>query len=80
MRKNKHLLLSDTRDGERIVVVNTGPDEITLQALRFGIDAGTLLTVEKNIMGGPVVVSRYHLEIAIGRDIAKNITVEVVDD
>lgn len=73
-------MLSDTRDGERVMVLDTGPEEIMVQALRFGLDAGSCIRVEKNITGGPVIVSRNHLEIAIGREIAKNISVELADD
>ena len=80
MRKNKELLLSDVRDGETVVVINTGSDEIMVQTLRFGLDTGSIICVEKNISGGPVIVSRNQLEIAIGREIAKNILVAPLAD
>lgn len=80
MRKNKRFALSDTRDGDRVVILDTGPEEVMVQALRFGLDSGSFVTVEKNIIGGPVIVSRNHLEIAIGREIAENISVELAGD
>ncbi len=49
-----------------------------MQALRFGISEGAELTVEKSIKGGPVIIVRNHLEIAIGRALAEAIEVEYV--
>jgi len=49
-----------------------------MQALRFGICEGAELTVEKSIKGGPVIIVRNHLEIAIGRALAEAIEVEYV--
>ncbi len=60
------------------MVLETVGDEITMQALRFGISAGAELTVEKSIKGGPVIIVRNHLEIAIGRSLAEAIEVEYV--
>ena len=71
------MTLADAKDGDRLIVVATLDEEITLQTLRFGIDSGAEIEVEKNIRGGPVIVSRNHLEIAIGREIAKNIEVRL---
>lgn len=69
------MTLADAKDGDKLIVLSTGDEEISLQTLRFGIDSGAEIEVEKNIRGGPVIVSRNHLEIAIGREIAKNIEV-----
>ncbi|MBX9686277.1 MAG: ferrous iron transport protein A [Candidatus Obscuribacterales bacterium] len=69
------MMLSDAKDGDRLIVVGSSDEEISVQTLRFGIDSGAEIEVQKNIKGGPVIVSRNHLEIAIGREIAKNIEV-----
>lgn len=74
------MMLADAKDGDKLVVLATLDDEISVQALRFGIDSGAEIRVEKNIKGGPVIVSRNHLEIAIGREIAKNIEVRLRDE
>lgn len=74
------MMLADAKDGDKLVVLATLDDEISVQALRFGIDSGAEICVEKNIRGGPVIVSRNHLEIAIGREIAKNIEVRLRDE
>jgi ferrous iron transport protein A len=67
--------LADCKDGQWLVVTNTVGDEITVQALRFGIGEGTQIQVQKNIPGGPVIISKNHLEIAIGRQLAHCIQV-----
>lgn len=72
------LTLSDAKEGKRLLVVRTIGEDITVQALRFGISEGAELTVEKSIKGGPVIVVRNHLEIAIGRALAEAIEVKYV--
>lgn len=72
------MTLAEAKDGERLLILDTGSDEITLQAIRFGIGNGSCVEVQKNIRGGPVIVAKNHLEIAIGREIAENIKVESV--
>ncbi len=72
--------LAEAKDGDRLIVIATHSEEISMQTLRFGIDSGAEIEVEKNISGGPVIVSRNHLEIAIGREIAKNIEVRLRDE
>ncbi|PZM79143.1 MAG: ferrous iron transport protein A [Candidatus Melainabacteria bacterium] len=72
----KTLTLSEAKQGQKLMVVNTIGEEITMQALRFGISQGAELTIEKSIKGGPVIVVRNHLEIAIGRALAEAIEVK----
>jgi len=76
--QTEKLTLSQARQGQKLLVVHTRGEEITMQALRFGISEGAELTVEKSIKGGPVIVVRNHLEIAIGRALAEAIEVEYV--
>ncbi|HNB23927.1 MAG TPA: ferrous iron transport protein A [Candidatus Melainabacteria bacterium] len=75
---SEKLTLSDAKQGQKLMVVRTVGEEITVQALRFGIGEGAELTVEKSIKGGPVIVVRNHLEIAIGRALAEAIEVKYV--
>ena len=64
------MTLVDGKDGQRLIITRTDGDEITWQALRFGIGEGSNIQVQKNIPGGPVIVLRNQLEIAIGRQLA----------
>lgn len=70
------MVLSEAREGDRLIVTSTTGEEVTLQALRFGINEGCEITVHKRIPGGPVIVSKNQLEIAIGPQIAVHIEVE----
>lgn len=71
------MTLADAKDGAILIVLSSGDHEVSMQALRFGIDSGAEIEVQKNISGGPVIVSRNHMEIAIGREIAKMIEVKI---
>jgi Fe2+ transport system protein FeoA len=70
------LTLSEGKDGQWLKVIKTRGEDITVQALRFGIGEGAEVYVQKNIRGGPVIVSKNQLEIAIGRQLACQINVE----
>jgi Fe2+ transport system protein FeoA len=67
--------LTEAKDGQQLEVIAVDGQAASLQALRFGIDAGSKITVQKNISGGPVIISKNQLEIAIGREIALAISV-----
>ena len=69
------MTLTDAREGQWLIVTGTGSSEVTYQALRFGIEEGAQIQVRKKIAGGPVIIARNQLEIAIGRQIALSIEV-----
>ncbi len=72
------MTLSDAREGKWLVVTATEGEDITVQALRFGIGEGAKIQVQKNIHRGPVIIAKNQLEIAIGRTLADRIKVCVV--
>jgi Fe2+ transport system protein FeoA len=65
------MTLADGKEGKKFVVTGTRGDEVTVQALRFGISEGAVISVQKNIPGGPVIVMRNEMELAVGRDLAR---------
>ncbi len=69
------MTLSDAREGQWLIVEGAKSDEVTWQALRFGIEEGSLLLVQRTIPGGPVIIAKNQLEIAIGRQLASQILV-----
>jgi Fe2+ transport system protein FeoA len=73
------LWLAEAKEGQSLTVTNITNEEITWQALRFGLEPGSQIRIEKNIPGGPVIVSKNQLEIAIGRKIAEAIKVEPLE-
>jgi len=71
------LTLADAKEGTRLVVTATVGDDVTIQALRFGISEGAIITIAKNISGGPVIIMRSQMELAVGRQLARFIQVRV---
>ena len=71
------MTLVDVKEGDWILVEKTTSDDITWQALRFGIGEGSKIQVQKNIPGGPIIISKNQQEIAIGRQLANAIQVSV---
>lgn len=68
--------LAEAKDGDWLMVTGTSDNDVKWQALRFGIGEGSLIQVQKNIPKGPVIISKKHVEIAIGRELAKSVTVD----
>lgn len=71
------MILIDAQEGAKLKVVSCTTDEVSLQALRFGINAGSEICLLKKIPGGPVIITKNQLEIAIGRQIAASIEVKL---
>lgn len=69
------MTLSEAKEGQWLVVTSTEGDDISVQALRFGIGEGARIQVQKNLRGGPVIIAKNQLEIAIGRKLADCIKV-----
>ncbi len=72
--------LTEAKDGQKLIVTAISGEDIIVQALRFGLDTGATIHVAKNIAGGPVIIGRHQLEIAIGRDIASAIEVSLAGE
>lgn len=79
MKMSKSNPLSESKEGQLLTVTNITNEEITWQALRFGLEEGSQIRIEKNINGGPVIVSKNNLEIAIGRRIAESIETRIAE-
>jgi Fe2+ transport system protein FeoA len=72
------MTLGEAREGRKFLIMHTADSAIEMQTTRFGIGKGSLVAIEKNIPGGPVIISRNQMELAIGRDIASQIMVEEI--
>ncbi|WP_110954857.1 FeoA family protein [Anaerosinus massiliensis] len=53
-------------------------EQIRAQAIRFGISYGCKVRCIEKITGGPIVLTRGKQEIAIGRELAQRIQIELV--
>ena len=52
-------------------------DDLANDAFRFGIEPGKVLKVVNIIPGGPLVVQMGEQQVAIGRELAKSVEIEV---
>jgi Fe2+ transport system protein FeoA len=68
--------LEQARVGDRVIVKHISNDETATQAMRLGISEGETLEVASKVPGGPLVIRRGKLEIALGRDLCRSIEVE----
>ncbi len=62
--------------GARVFIRRITDPQTALMAVRLGIAEGETLSVHRKVPGGPVIVCRGKVEIALGRDICQYIEVE----
>lgn len=72
------MTLAEVHPGQTILIVAILSDDVRTQALRLGIGVGEKATCHVSIPRGPVVLGKARQEIAIGRQLARDIVVEVV--
>ena len=70
------LTLADVRPVDRVRVVSIRDEFVRLQAIRFGLHPGAEVVCEQRLRGGPVVIRCGRQEVAIGRQLARDILVE----
>jgi Fe2+ transport system protein FeoA len=70
--------LDQVKRGDLVKILSISDPRIKEQALRMGIDEGSVLTCSEVIPAGPVVLGKHRQELAIGRALARNICVEVL--
>jgi Fe2+ transport system protein FeoA len=64
--------------GDRFAITEIKDDDIRCQLMRLGMDANECLCCDYVLPGGPVIVKRGRQQIAIGRNLAGQIEVEVL--
>lgn len=67
--------LDSIRPGDHIEIVAVDDEHARVQALRFGMAEGALVTCITRIPAGPLVLRSGRQEIAVGRSLAKRIRV-----
>ena len=71
------MTLADINRGNKFKVKTIPDDMIRIQTLRMGISEGSKLNCNEKIPGGPIIVKHNYQEIAIGRNLAKDIEIEL---
>ncbi|MBC9785566.1 ferrous iron transport protein A [Heliobacillus mobilis] len=72
------LSLDRVKKGQHIVIRSIPNEMVRAQAIRFGISEGAEVVCQEIIPAGPVVIRKNKQEIAIGRNLARQIGVELV--
>lgn len=70
------MTLDQATKGDTLKVVSVPSGQTGAQLLRLGIGKGSLVKCVLKLPGGPVVVRRGNMEIALGRKTAANVTVD----
>ena len=72
----KPMTLEQVKIGESIRITRINDPETATMAMRLGVSEGEVLQLASRVPGGPVVIRRGALEIALGRDLCRQIEVE----
>jgi len=69
------MTLDCIKKGQSFRISDIPNETVRAQAIRFGIAAGEWLTCEEVVPAGPIVVRKNRQQIALGRNLAREITV-----
>ena len=69
--------LDTTRAGDVLTVIRITDPQTAVMAMRLGISEGETLRVTSKVPGGPLVVCRGKVDIALGRELCRGIEVQV---
>lgn len=62
--------------GQEVVIKSIKSKNAKIYALRFGINEGSKVKCIAKINNGPVILRKNHQEVAIGKELARQIEVE----
>jgi Fe2+ transport system protein FeoA len=71
------MTLDQAKRGQKIVIGNIPDNGIKMQAIRLGLYEGATVNCSGKIPFGPIIVSNRMQEIAIGRNLARSITIKL---
>jgi Fe2+ transport system protein FeoA len=72
-----HFQLSKAKSGQKLVIDRCDNPETEMQLVRMGISYGQVVFLAGVVPGGPFVLRLGETEIALGRDIAASIWVQL---
>lgn len=70
------MTLTEAPKKTNLEVISINNEQLSGDALRFGIEVGNNIEVVNNLPGGPIIIQKNQQQIAIGRQLANQITVE----
>ncbi|MGE4284641.1 MAG: ferrous iron transport protein A [Clostridia bacterium] len=72
------MTLDRANRGQKIEIISIPDSNIRAQAIRLGIFEGCRLTCAEKLPAGPIILQNHLQEIAIGRNLAKKISINLV--
>lgn len=72
--------LDQAKRGDKMIVTGVADDRARIHAIRFGMGEGACVQCVTRIPAGPIVLRSGRQEIAVGRELAKRITVRPVSE
>ena len=70
--------LDTAKKGDAVKIISIPDAKVRAQAIRFGIAEGEIVKIVQVVPAGPIVLEKGKQEIAIGRSLAKAITIEMI--
>jgi Fe2+ transport system protein FeoA len=70
------ITLEQAKVGDTLLIKSITDPETATVALRMGIAEGETLKLASKVPGGPLVIQRGAIEIALGRELCRSIQVE----
>ncbi len=72
------MTLDNARRGDRIKIIQINDASIRAQAIRLGISEGSKMICSEKLPAGPIILQNKMQEVAVGRKLAQQISVERV--
>lgn len=72
------MTLDNVTRGQRIRILSIACASVQSQIIRFGLGVGETCVCQESVHKGPVVLRKNRQEIALGRQLASAIEVEIV--
>lgn len=69
--------LEEAPNKSALEIISINEEKLLCDAIRFGISAGEVVHIINKLPGGPIVIQKNEVQIAIGRELAKAISVRI---
>lgn len=72
------MTLDKAKRGEKIEIIHINDASVRAQAIRLGISEGSRLLCSEKLPAGPIILQNRMQEVAVGRLLARQISIERV--
>lgn len=73
------MTLDRVKKGQSLKIISIPDKQVRAQAIRFGIAEGEVVNCEEVVPAGPVVIRKNTQLLAMGRGLARQISVQCVE-